>query len=174
MPGIPRRVPRRRRRGCGPGRRDGADTAGDEAAVRDRVPFAEEVLPAAAQEATGASAAGGAGCARRRRRREEREDGVAESARDCAVGLVKLQGHLAAGATAAAAAAAARHLERRASRRRERGGGERKAEAPTPESRGRTAEWGWAGSFLTKDWRDFEAARRFTRALAQTARPGLV
>jgi hypothetical protein len=108
VPGIPRRVPWRR--GCGrPGRRHGADSAGDEVAVRDRVPVAEEVPPAAAREATGASApaAGGAGCARRRRRREERKDGVAESARECAVGLVELPGHPPPRATAAAAA---RHL----------------------------------------------------------------
>jgi len=110
VPGIPRRVPRRR--GCGrPSRRDDADSAGDEAAVRDRVPVAEEVPPAAAREATGgasAPAAGGAGRARRRRRREERKDGVAESARQCAVGLVELPGNPPPRA-AASAAAAARH-----------------------------------------------------------------
>jgi hypothetical protein len=93
--GVPRRVPRRR--GRGPRGRDGADGAGDEAAVRDGVAFAEEVRPPAAREAPLAAAAGGA---RRVRRREEGDNGAAERARANTVGQAELRGRTVAGAPA--------------------------------------------------------------------------
>ena len=89
MPGVPWGVPRRQ----GRGRRglDGADGAGDEAAVRDGVTVAEEVRPAAAREAPGGRAAvDGAGGAGGRGRGQEREDRAAERAGAGAVGQAEL------------------------------------------------------------------------------------
>ena len=91
--GVPRGVARRRGRG---GRLlEGADGAGDEAAVRDGVAGAEEVRPAAAREAPGGrrAAAGGAGGARswRRGRGQEGEDRVAEPAGAGPVGQAELR-----------------------------------------------------------------------------------
>lgn len=117
MPGVPRRVPRRR--GRGPGGRNGANGAGDEAAIRYGVSVAEEVSPSATREAPGGrAAAGGAGGIGLRRRRQEGDDNATERAGAGAISQAELRGR----AAAVSPAALARHranVSRRGTRGKE-------------------------------------------------------